>query len=459
MLVLNGQVFYNRRFQALDLRILGDKIVELRPRGAFASKEAAQTATAYPGEDLVDAKGLLVLPGLTDIHTHGAVRADFSDGDLEGLRRIQAYQAGVGVTQFCPTSMTLGLDRLGQIFQGLQSLSREDSQKRKRSQDPGRPQEEKRECSQDPEGNQAQKLTPEGNQNPEGSQDLGRPQEEAQGQEGSQNRARPQGAEILGIHMEGPYISPAKLGAQNPAYVLQAQYEDFARLAELSGHRISLVSLAPEMPGALDFIRQAAGETLISVAHTQATYDQALAAFEAGARHLTHMFNAMPGLHHREPGPIAAARDCPEVTVELIGDGVHIHPAMVRLAFALFPGRVCLVSDSMRATGLGAGEYDLGGQTVWVKGKEARLAQGALAGSVTNLADVLRTVYAMGIPLEEAVYAATACPAQAIGQGQLYGSLAAGAYANFILADEALTFQAIYIRGQKHVPSPTSHEA
>ncbi len=425
MLVLNGQVFYNKRFQALDLRILGDKIVEVRPRGAFASPEAAPLALAYPGEDLVDAKGLLVLPGLTDIHTHGAVRADFSDGDLEGLRRIQAYQAGVGVTQFCPTSMTLGLDRLGQIFQGLQSLSREDSQKRERSQDPGRP------------------------------------QEEAQGQEGSQsqNRARPQGAEILGIHMEGPYISPAKLGAQNPAYVLQAQYEDFARLAELSGHRISLVSLAPEMPGALDFIRQAAGETLISVAHTQATYDQALAAFEAGARHLTHMFNAMPGLHHREPGPIAAARDCPEVTVELIGDGVHIHPAMVRLAFALFPGRVCLVSDSMRATGLGAGEYDLGGQTVWVKGKEARLAQGALAGSVTNLADVLRTVYAMGIPLEEAVYAATACPAQAIGQGQLYGSLAAGAYANFILADEALTFQAIYIRGQKHVPSPTSHEA
>ena len=244
-------------------------------------------------------------------------------------------------------------------------------------------------------------------------------------------------------------MSPAKLGAQNPAYVAQAQYEDFARLAELSGHRISLVSLAPEMPGALDFIRKAAGETLVSVAHTQANYDQTLAAFEAGARHLTHMFNAMPGLHHREPGPIAAARDWPDVTVEVIGDGVHIHPAMVRLAFALFPGRVCLVSDSMRATGLAAGEYDLGGQKVWVQGKEARLAQGALAGSVTNLADVLRGVYAMGVPLEEAVYAATACPAQAIGQGQLYGSLTPGSCANFILADQALDFQAVYIRGLK----------
>lgn len=400
MLVLNGQVFYDRRFQALDLRILEGKIAEVRPRGAFAlpgttemttaSPEMAELALAYPGEELVDAQGLLVLPGLTDIHTHGAVRADFSDGDLEGLRRIQAYQAGVGVTQFCPTSMTLGLDRLGQIFQGLADLK-----------------------------------------------DL-KEEDEAS-----------QGAEILGIHMEGPYVSPAKLGAQNPAYVAQAQYEDFARLAELSGHRISLVSLAPEMPGALDFIRKTAGETLVSVAHTQANYDQTLAAFEAGARHLTHMFNAMPGLHHREPGPIAAARDWPDVTVEVIGDGVHIHPAMVRLAFALFPGRVCLVSDSMRATGLAAGEYDLGGQKVWVQGKEARLAQGALAGSVTNLADVLRGVYAMGVPLEEAVYAATACPAQAIGQGQLYGSLTPGSYANFILADQALDFQAVYIRGLK----------
>lgn len=390
MLVLNGQVFYDRRFQALDLRILEGKVAEVRPRGAFVSPEMAELALAYPGEDLVDAQGLLVLPGLTDIHTHGAVRADFSDGDLEGLRRIQAYQAGVGVTQFCPTSMTLGLDRLGQIFQGLAGLK----------------------------------------------------------EEGEEN----QGAEILGIHMEGPYVSPAKLGAQNPAYVARAQYEDFARLAELSGHRISLVSLAPEMPGALDFIRQAAGETLVSVAHTQANYDQTLAAFEAGARHLTHMFNAMPGLHHREPGPIAAARDWPDVTVEVIGDGVHIHPAMVRLAFALFPGRVCLVSDSMRATGLAAGEYDLGGQKVWVQGKEARLAQGALAGSVTNLGDVLRGVYAMGVPLEEAVYAATACPAQAIGQGQLYGSLTPGAYANFILADQALDFQAVYIRGLKQRP-------
>lgn len=393
MFVLNGQVFYDRHFQALDLRILEGKVAEVRPRGTFASPETAELALAYPGEDLVDAQGLLVLPGLTDIHTHGAVRADFSDGDLEGLRRIQAYQAGVGVTQFCPTSMTLGLDRLGQIFQGLAGLK-----------------ELKEECEES------------------------------------------QGAEILGIHMEGPYVSPTKLGAQNPAYVAQAQYEDFARLAELSGHRISLVSLAPEMPGALDFIRQAAGETLVSVAHTQANYDQTLAAFEAGARHLTHMFNAMPGLHHREPGPIAAARDWPDVTVEVIGDGVHIHPAMVRLAFALFPGRVCLVSDSMRATGLAAGEYDLGGQKVWVQGKEARLAQGALAGSVTNLADVLRGVYAMGVPLEEAVYAATACPAQAIGQGQLYGSLTPGAYANFILADQALDFQAVYIRGQKQRP-------
>lgn len=422
MLVLNGQVFYDRRFQALDLRIVEGKVAEVRPRGAFDSELASRRTVAgqqafpqlaspadtqkaaepadkhkamSPGnsqeganpadfpEEVIDAEGLLVLPGLTDIHTHGAVEADFSDGDLEAMRRVQAYEASVGVTQFCPTSMTLGLDHLAQVFAGVKEL-----------------------------------------------------------QEG-----QPQGAEVLGLHMEGPYISPQKLGAQNPAYVIPGKYEDFARLQELSGNNIRVLSLAPEMPGALDFIQQTASETLLSLAHTQASYEEARAAFEAGAHHLTHMFNAMPGLHHREPGPIAAARDCPQVTVELIADGVHVHPAMVRLAFALFPGRVCLVSDSMRATGLADGEYDLGGQAVRVQGREARLANGSLAGSVTNLADCLRAVYRMGVPLEEALYAATSCPAQAIGLGDLYGSLQPGSYANFILADAGLNFQAVYVRG------------
>lgn len=403
MLLINGQVFYDRRFQALDLRIADGKIAEVRPRGAFGPAGPAQEvgassartpadagswadgAAALSDEEILDAQGLLVMPGLTDIHTHGAVKADFSDGDLEGMRRVQSYEASVGVTQFCPTSMTLGLDHLAQVFQGVQELQ----------------------------------------------------------------KGQPQGAEVLGIHMEGPYINAEKLGAQNPAYVIPGKYADFARLRELSGDNIRVISLAPENPGTLDFIRQIADETLVSVAHTKASYEETSAAFAAGARHLTHMFNAMPGLHHREPGPIAAAHDCPEVTVELIGDGVHIHPAVVRLAFDLFPGRICLVSDSMRATGLEDGEYDLGGQNVLVRGREARLANGSLAGSVTNLADCLRTVYRMGVPLEDAIYAATACPAEAIGLGELYGSLKPGAYANFILSDAGLNFQAVYLRGRQ----------
>lgn len=406
MLVINGQVFYDRRFQALDLRIEGGKIAEVRPRGAFGpagadqgsgtsaagalagSRPQAGDPAALVEEEVIDARGLLVIPGLTDIHTHGAVKADFSDGDLEGMRRVQTYEASVGVTQFCPTSMTLGLDHLAQVFTGVKDLQ----------------------------------------------------------------KGEPQGAEVLGIHMEGPYINAEKLGAQNPAYVIPGKYADFEKLRELSGDNIRVISLAPENPGSLDFIQQIAGETLVSVAHTKATYEETVAAFAAGARHLTHMFNAMPGLHHREPGPIAAAHDWPEVTVELIGDGVHIHPAMVRLAFDLFPGRICLVSDSMRATGLEDGEYDLGGQNVLVRGREARLANGSLAGSVTNLADCLRAVYRMGVPLEEAIYAATACPAQALGLDELYGSLKPGTYANFILSDAGLNFQAVYLRGRKFRP-------
>ena len=184
--------------------------------------------------------------------------------------------------------------------------------------------------------------------------------------------AKRDGAALVGINMEGPYISPGNIGAQNPAYLHLPDEAMFRRLQERSGNLIKLVDVAPEVDGALDFIRSVSSDVRVSIAHTQADYDTARAAIEAGARQMTHLCNAMPPLHHRKPGPIGAAFDHSEVMPELIADGVHIHPSMVRLLFAAFGAdRVILISDSMMATGLDDGEYSLGGQDVTVRGNAA----------------------------------------------------------------------------------------
>lgn len=258
------------------------------------------------------------------------------------------------------------------------------------------------------------------------------------------------GADLVGINMEGPFISPDKIGAQNPAYLHRADPAMFARLQERAGGLVKIVDIAPEEPGGMEFI-DAVGESVrVSIAHTCADYDAASEAFDHGARHLTHCYNAMPGLHHRKPGPIAAAADHPEATPELIADGVHIHPSMVRLAFRLFgDDRMILISDSMEATGLEDGEYSLGGQPVTVRGNLATLHDGTIAGSATDLMACLRTaVRDMGIPLESAVKAASANPARAIGVDADYGAIAPGKVASCVLLDqETLEVRLVILRG------------
>lgn len=259
------------------------------------------------------------------------------------------------------------------------------------------------------------------------------------------------GADLVGINMEGPFISPDKIGAQNPAYVQKADAAMFRRLQEASGGLVKLVDIAPEEEGALAFVDEVGGDVRVSVAHTCADYDTACAAFAHGARQLTHCYNAMPGLHHRKPGPIAAAFDHPDVTPEIIADGVHIHPSMVRLAFRIFgDDRVILISDSMEATGLEDGEYSLGGQPVTVRGNLATLHDGTIAGSATDLMACLRTaVKDMGIPLASAVKAASANPARALGVDADYGSIEPGKIASCALLDEGtLEVRAVILRGR-----------
>lgn len=319
--------------------------------------------------EVKDAGGLYVLPGLCDIHSHGAVGHDFCDANEEGLKKILAYEREHGITAYMPTSMTIPKDELKAAFTVGKKVAEED-------------------------------------------------------------------ATIVGFHMEGPFINPEKKGAQKEEDIIAPDVEFFRECQELSGGRIKEITVAPEMEGAFGFIDALAKETMISVGHTKADYDTAKKAMEKGAVHVTHIYNAMPPFTHRMPGVIGAAFDVKKAVVELIADGVHIHEAVIRAAFRMFEGRVALISDSMRATGLNDGSYTLGGQDVTVNGKIAKLNDGTIAGSVTNLFDCMRNAIAAGIPKEAAFAAATRIPAAAVGVDDRAGSIAVGRKADIILVDK-----------------------
>ena len=334
------------------------------------------------GQDLGGAR---ILPGLIDIHTHGAVGADFSDGCLTGLVRMGKYLAGHGITSFAPASMTLPYETLNTAYQTAKML---------------------RDC-------------------------------------------RPEGcARIAGIHMEGPFFSEKKKGAQNAAYLRDPDYEAFSKLYRECGGLIRIVDVAPELPGAVLFTEQAKDLCTVSVAHTAADYDQAQAVFEAGASHLTHLFNAMPPIHHRRPGVIGAASERETVCAELICDGLHVHPSAVRMAFRLFGNRICLISDSLRCCGMPDGEYELGGQKVYLSGGVARLEDGTIAGSATNLFECMRNAVRFGISEYDAIMAATALPAKEIGDDEA-GMIAEGRLADFLVCDEELNLKQVYMGGAR----------
>ena len=354
--------------------------------GDLAIRDGRITAdlTPQPGEEVIDAGGLYALPGLTDIHFHGAMGHDFCDASEEAIQALADFEASKGILAICPATMTFSEEILNGIVDAAAA------------------------------------------------------------------HKNVRGADLVGINMEGPFISPNKVGAQNPLYLHGPDVGMFRRLQKRSGGLIKLVDIAPEVEGALDFIAQCKDEVRLSIAHTCTDYDTAIQAFDAGVTHMTHLYNAMPGITHREPGPIIAALE-KKAEVELITDGVHIHPAMVRFTFNTFgDDHVILVADSMMACGLPDGQYSLGGQAVTVTGPRATLTEhpGVIAGSATCLYDCMkRAVLDMGVPLESAVRAATENPARSIGIDADYGSLAVGRYGNVILADKALNIQSIIQKG------------
>ena len=259
------------------------------------------------------------------------------------------------------------------------------------------------------------------------------------------------GAELVGIHLEGPFLNAAKKGAQNGAYLHDPDAAMLERLQAAAAGCVRLVTIAPEQPGAMEFIHAAADMGIaVSLGHTTADYDTAKAALEAGADHATHLYNAMPPLAHRDPGVVGAAFDDPKTFAELICDGIHIHPAVVRATFRLFgPERMLLISDTMRAAGMPDGDYTLGGLAVAVKGPLCTLADGTIAGSATDLMACLRTAVSFGIPLADAVRAASYNPARSIGIEGRVGTLDAGKEASLVLLDQKdLSIREILFKGQ-----------
>ena len=355
--------------------------------GSFRVEDGkfAEILTTVPDEAGVDLQGAWVIPGLVDVHIHGSANADFSDGDYEGVKRMAAALAGFGVTSFAPASMTLPYDVLGKAYEVAAQFHKDA---------------------------------------PEGC------------------------ARLMGIQMEGPFFSEKKKGAQNGAYLRMPDAEVFRKLYEQSEGLIRIADVAAELPGAVEFTKEVSKLCTVAIGHSNASYEEAVAVLDAGANHLVHLYNAMPGLHHRTPGPIGAGSERDDVIAELICDGEHIHPSAVRVAFKMFPGRICLVSDALRCCGMPDGEYVLGGQPVFLKDNLARLADGVIAGSATNLFECMRKAVSFGIPKEEAVRSATMNPAKQIGRPEI-GAIAPGKLADFVVCTENLEKIAVYMGGKK----------
>ncbi|MBR5291825.1 MAG: N-acetylglucosamine-6-phosphate deacetylase [Clostridia bacterium] len=372
------------------MQIINGKVFDIKE--GFVSRDVytdGMYIAEKSGDDVViDASDCYVIPGLVDVHFHGCVGEDFSDATPEGLQKIADYELSEGVTYICPAGMTLPEDQLTAICRNTAAHRKNNSG----------------------------------------------------------------GAEVVGAHLEGPFLSMAKKGAQNGAFIHEPDANMLRRLQDAAEGSVRLVTLAAEEPNAIEFIKAAVDMGItVSLGHTTAGYDVASAAYAAGASHATHLYNGMPSLHHREPAVIGAAFDA-GARAELICDGIHIHGSVVRLTFAMFGAeRMVLISDSLRAAGMPDGIYPFGGQEIEVHGNRATIAghPETLAGSVTSLMGCMRKAVEFGIPLADAVRASSLNPAEAIGIADRAGTLDVGKEASILLLNKKdLSLRTVIFKGQ-----------
>lgn len=366
MLIKNAKIFIGKSFVDADIRF-EDTVTEIGK---------------LEGEADLDARGGYVIPGLVDIHTHGAMGEDFSDGKPEGLQPLADYYAAHGVTSYLATTMTLKEETLTPAMRAIRDFK--------------------------PQG----------------------------------------GAKCAGVHLEGPFLCYAKRGAQAAENLHKPDVALFDRLNEASGGRVKLVTVACEEDGAMEFIRRVSRTCAVSLGHSVADYDTAMRAFAAGASHATHLYNGMPSFLHRAPGIIGAAFDS-GASVELICDGLHIHPAAIRVTHQIFGEKLNLISDSLRCAGMPDGDYELGGQPITVKGGKAVLTgTDTLAGSSISMLDALRNVVRFGLSLPDAVYAASTAPADAVGLREA-GRIRTGLSADLVVLDRDLALKAVFVDGRR----------
>ena len=367
--------------------IVLDQDFILSPKDIEVQGEWITALTPWRDEEpggWIDLSNKLVIPGLIDQHIHGCGGFDVEDASLEALAAMSEELARHGVTSFCPTVMARPIEELPPILDMIRAGQRQ-----------GLP-----------------------------------------------------GAYVHGARLEGPYLSPLKKGAQKESCLSKPDAGEFLALWNRYPGLIKIVDLAPELEGAEDFIRRVRSRCVISMAHTAASYEGALEAFRQGVGQATHLFNGMAALGHREPGPAGAVLDSEQVRAELICDGIHIHPAMLRMAFRILGSRAVVVSDSMRAAGMPDGEYTLGGQKVCVRQGAALLRDGTLAGSTTNLHQELRNLLRFGIPLAQAVKTMTLNPAVPLGADKTTGSIQPGKYADLVVLDQDYEIFMVLVKGK-----------
>jgi N-acetylglucosamine-6-phosphate deacetylase len=359
-----------------NVRFLSDAEPKLRclliRNGQIESVHNDEESFVIKADTVIDGDGQILIPGMIDVHIHGAEGFDMMDGTIQSVEAVSRACARTGCTSFLATSVSSTLDDLLKMIKNVKEVA-----------------------------------------------------------------GKEPGAQLIGLHIEGPYLNVKRKGMQNERYLRHPDLDEMKSIIETSGSLLKMVTLAPELPGGLEMIRFLKEKGIIAaIAHSDATYEDAKLAFQSGASHVTHCFNGMRPIHHRDPGVVIAAFEESSVSVQAIVDDVHLHPAIVRLIYReKGPDKMVLITDALQAMGMGDGTYLFGGHEVKVSHGVAKLSDGTLASSTVTMNEALEKAVKSGIPLKDAVIMATQTPADILGMSNK-GRIEPGADADLVLMND-----------------------